>query len=261
MRVGVRRARAALGAVGTCAALALVATGCFPQSKGASSEIAEAAAGEGSPPVFPETGRVPDELLVEGLVWDFTDAPSDLNLWVPSAEEARCAAEKIVANLGVRISDLGYLPDSPGASLNDIALNEFERQTLADLFSSCVDAVNATASLLLGRGNMDPEDAECMADGLAESGFLSEIVSAWAFGRQADPFEDESALADALVAYANVCLPDTAFFWLGVDLPGDDEVTGVDEGSGGEADEGLPDSAGSSTTTSAPAFSGNTGGS
>lgn len=235
--------------------VALVAVACIPQNEGDSTEVREEASAHGAAPVFPETGRVPDDLLVEGLVWDFTNAPSDLNLWVPSSEEARCAAEKIVANLGVRVSDLGFLPDTSGASLNDIALNEFERKTVAALFESCVDAEDATAALILGRGNMDPEDAACMADGLVKAGVFSQVIEAWAFGDQVDPFEDDAAFATAMVANAGVCLPDTSFFWLGVDLPGDEDVTGVESGSGSDSGEDLPGSSGNqSTTTSTPAL-------
>ena len=260
-RVGTRGYRTRGGVALLGLVVALVAVACIPQDEGDSSEVREEASARGAAPEFPKTGRVPDDLLVEGLVWDFTDAPSDLNLWVPSAAEARCAAEKIVANVGVRISDLGYLPDTSGASLNDIALNEFERKTVATLFESCVDAHAATAALILGRANMDPEDAACMADGLVEAGVFSKLIESWALGRQADPFEDDAAFASALLANANVCLPGTSFFWFDVDLPGDEDVTGVQEGAGTDSGEDLPGSAGNqSTTTSTPAIDSTQGG-
>ncbi len=239
---------------------------CIPQNKGDVGEVDDEDAPGSAAPVFPETGRVPDELLVEGLVWDFTNAPADLNLWVPSDAEARCAAEKVVANLGDRVSDLGYLPDTSGASLNDIALTQAERQNVTSLFESCVDRSQAMASLLLGQRSMTVEDAACMADGLVEAGVMTELIEAWAFGEQVDPYRDDGAVASALVSYANICLGDSAFFWLGVDLPGDEDVVGVGEGSGEESEGDLPDSAGTSTvpanttTTVADTGTGNTGG-
>jgi hypothetical protein len=240
-------------------------TACIPQNEGEATEIDDEDAAGSEPPVFPETGRVPDELLVDGLVWDFTNAPADLNLWVPSDAEARCAAEKIVAGLGDRVSDLGYLPDTSGASLNDIALTQTERQSITSLFESCIDRSQAMASLLLGQRSMTAEDAACMADGLVEAGVMTELVEAWAFGEQVDPYRDDGAVAGALVSYANICLGETAFFWLGVDLPGDEDVVGVGEGSGDESEGDLPDSAGtstvpgSSTTSTVADGSGNTG--
>jgi hypothetical protein len=239
---------------------------CIPQNKGEASEVDDENAPVSDAPVFPETGRVPDELLVEGLVWDFTNAPADLSLWVPSDEEARCAAEKIVAGLGDRISDLGYLPDKSGASLNDIALTQAERQSVTSLFESCIDKGQAMSALLLGQSAMSAEDAECMSDGLVNAGVLTEMIESWAFGEQIDPFRDDGAVASALVSYANICLGESAFLWYGVDLPGDEEVVGVGEGTGEGSDGSLPDSAGTSTvpadtgTSIEDTESGNTGG-
>jgi hypothetical protein len=251
--------------VGLVAALVWM-TACIPQNKGEAAEVDDENAPGTEPPAFPETGRVPDDLLVDGLVWDFTNAPADLNLWVPSDAEARCAAEKIVADLGDRVSDLGYLPDTSGASLNDIALTQTERQAITSLFESCIDRSQAMASLLLGQRSMTAEDADCMADGLVEAGVMTQIIEAWAFGEQVDPYRDDGAVASALVSYANICLGETAFFWLGVDLPGDEDVVGVGEGSGDESEDDLTDSAGtstvpgSSTTSTIADSSGNTGG-
>ncbi len=99
-----------------------MAAGCVPHSHENVGEVGDAVATANVPPVFPQTGEVPPDLLVEGLVYDFTNADVDLDLWVPPTSEAQCAAEKIVQNHGKRLSDLGFEPGRSGAGLNDIAL-------------------------------------------------------------------------------------------------------------------------------------------
>lgn len=231
------------------AASALLLGACVPSESGSASE-----AGSGSddavlppPPEFPETGQVPADLLIAGLVYDFTTTPTDLNLWVPPTEQAECAASKIVADLGApTLSELGYLPGTSGASLNDIELTVAETIRIGTLFESCVDMTQATAALFMGSGNMTSAQALCMADGLAEQGLAGSFVDAWAFGTEVDPFNNDAEMATAMLAYANVCLPDTAFTWYGVDLPGDEEIQGVEGDDTGEAGEDLPGSAGRS---------------
>lgn len=238
----------------TLIAVALVGAACSPSDNGAASE-----AGVGSsdgaippPPEFPETGQVPPALLIEGLVYDFTTTPTDLNLWVPPTSEAECAAEKIVANVGAgTLSELGYLPGTSGASLNDIDLTAAETITVASLFQSCVDMVQASASLLIGSGNMSSGQALCIAEGLDEQGLSGRFVDAWAFGTEVDPFSNNAEMATAMLSYANVCLPDTAFTWYGVDLPGDEEITGAEGEGSSEAGENLPGSAGRSDAADA----------
>jgi hypothetical protein len=238
--------------IALAAAAVVVAASCIPQDRRNATEVG-AADDIPAAPVFPETGQVPPDLLVEGLVYDFTRAPNDLNLWVPPTEQARCAAQKIVDNLGTRISDLGYLPGTSGASLNDIALTSFERESIASLFQSCVDMTEATASLFIGSGHMTSRQARCMAQGLADKGQTAAFARAWAFGREIDPFEEDAAFVTTLLDYTEVCLPDTAFTWFGVDLPGDEDVVEV---GGGPEDPTDPDGSSSTEGTDLPSQAG-----
>jgi hypothetical protein len=227
-------------------ACALVATACIPQDRDTVGEV-DVADSDVGPPVFPETGEVPPELLKEGLVYDFTNADADLDLWVPPRAEAQCAAEKIVENHGKRLSDVGYEPGRTGAALNDVALRTDERQSVAALFRSCVNTVEMLASLLMGGGHMTPEEALCMAKGLDSAGVSAAVIENWVVGAAFDPLVDDGAFAQSMLAYTDVCLPETSFSWNGIELPGDAEVQGAegDEGS----DEDLPGSVGNETTT------------
>ncbi|MGI9577401.1 MAG: hypothetical protein ACR2OH_04335, partial [Microthrixaceae bacterium] len=200
--------------VASAAAMVIALSACIPQNRDNLSEpgVDDSTAG---PPVFPETGEVPPELLIEGLVYDFTNADVDLDLWVPPTAEARCAAEKIVENHGKRLSDVGYEPARTGAALNDVALRPEERQSISALFRSCINTAEMLASLFIGGGHMTSEEAQCMADGLDTAGVSEEIIDNWVLGASFDPIGEEGTLAGVMLEYTKVCLPDSAFTWFG----------------------------------------------
>ena len=233
---------------------ALGATGCLPQERGKASEVTKAGA-ETKPPKFPATGPVSRELLVEGLVYDFTAKESSLDLWVPPTPQATCAATSIVDTLGTpRLSELGYRPGTSGASLNDIDLTDAERDVVAAKFASCVDMTDAIASVFMGDSHMDAKEATCMADGLAKQDLLLPFARAWAFGRTVNPAADGGAMAKGLMALASVCLPPDAFTWNDTNLPGNDQVQGTGAVSGTSTStvpgtpDGLQSRIGSTTT-------------
>ena len=120
---------------------------------------------------------------------------------------------------------------------------------MSSLFQSCVDMEQAVAALFMGDGNMSPAQAMCMAKGLHSKGLTAQFADAWAFGTGVDPLAGDVSFATTLLAYTDVCLPDTAFTWFGVDLPGDTEDKGVEGGDPGESGTDLPGSAGKVTTT------------
>ncbi len=209
------------------------ATACLPQERGEAREVDEAGEAPAEPPTFPATGPVPRSLLIDGLVYDFTANQASLDLWVPPADQARCAATRVVDTLGPpRLSELGYRPGTSGASLNDIDLTDAERELVAAQFTSCVDMREAIASLLMGDGHMEAREATCIADGLKAQGLVDPFARAWAFGRTVNPAADDGAMATALMSLAGVCLPDDAFSWYDTNLPGGDEVQGTGSGSG-----------------------------
>lgn len=243
--VGPVRARLTVAAC-LLASVALVASACSFTSSGEPSEVGDAVAAAGGPPQYPETGAVPPELLVDGLVYDLTTADADLDLWVPPTSEARCAAEKIVQNHGKRLSDLGYEPGRTGAGINDIALSSEERESVSVLFRSCINTVEAIASLFMGGGHMTAEEALCMARGL-DANMAEPLVDSWLLGAALDPLAGEGELAAHVLDYTDVCLPDTVFTWNRIDLPGDEDVQGVEGET--ESGEDLPGSAGNITTT------------
>ena len=249
--VGFRAMRVVSAAL-LCAVAVVAASACIPQDR----EVAEVGAEDlvAGPPQFPETGEVPPDLLLAGLVYDFTNADVDLDLWVPPRAEAQCAAEKIVENHGKRLSDVGYEPARTGASLNDVALRPDERDSVASLFRSCVNTVEMMASLLRGGSHMTAPEAMCMAEGLDSSGVSSAIIDNWMLGASFDPIGEDGLFAAAMLAYTEVCLPDTAFTWFGFELPGDTEVQEAEGEGDSEGD--LPGSAGNETTTTLPGAGG-----
>jgi hypothetical protein len=207
----VRRLTSLLAAA---ALVAVLAGACFPQTKGPIEEL-DPNGRDAPAPTFPASGTVTDAMVVDGLVYDFTQAPPGIDLWVPSAAQSRCAAKKIVTALGAdRLVDLGYLPGSPEASLNRLDLSSTERSTVATSFSACVDVEQAVGSLLAGNNLMPGKSAACVARGLKEGGQLEPFVTAWAFREPVDVFGGENGgLASAVLSYADVCLADSSFNW------------------------------------------------
>lgn len=193
---------------------ALLATGCIPQNKGPVSELNDEAAGK-SVPTFPAAGSVTATQVIDGLVFDFTNGPPDLDLWTPPEREARCAARKIVSAIGAaRLVELGYLPGEPQSAVNQLDLSDAERRTIAKLFSECVDTEAAVASLLSGKNFLSGRAAACVARGLKSAGQLGPFVEAWAFSQGVDPFAGgANGLAPAVLSYADVCIADSAFDW------------------------------------------------
>ena len=138
----------------------------------------------------PHDGSGPRELLIDGLLYDFTARPTSLDLWGPPVAGARCAATRITDTLGPpRLSELGYRPATSGASLNDIDLTDTERELVAAQFTSCVDMREAIAAVLMGDGHMEAKEATCLADGLVQQGVSDQFARAWAFGRTVNPAE------------------------------------------------------------------------
>lgn len=237
--------------------MAFVATACIPQNKGDASDLddgSDSAKAASAVPVFPATGEIAPELLVEGLVYDFTTRPSDQDYWSPPTAEATCAAQGIVDAIGAaRLSELGYRVATPGASLNDIGLTDAERNTVVDEFSNCVDMVEGVAALLFGDGRMTTESALCVARGLGDTQMLRPFVEAWAFGRAVDPFASDAAFASTLIAEAQVCIADNAFLWPKLRFPDEEPLIDSDAPGGSESSAHPDDRRGTGTTTTTTA--------
>lgn len=235
------------------AAAALLLGGCA--DTGPSAEVDD---GSGSTPddmaapVFPDSGVVPAGLLVEGLVFDLTNRPVSLDYWAAPTDQAECAAGAIVDALGAeRLSSAGYRPGVVGASLNDIDLSLQERELVADAVQECVDMVEAVAAMFYGDGRMRSSIASCLAEGLGERDQLRPFVTAVVFGAAVDPFADDSALATALLDQSVVCVPETAFNWSDLDLPGGPLI--LDENApGGAPGSPFVDDQPDPTTTTTP---------
>lgn len=188
-------------------------------------------------PVFPDDGEVPAELLVEGLAFDLGNRPVDLRYWAAPTDEAECAAAEIVEVLGApRLSELGYRPGEPGASLSDIELTDDERIQVVDVVEECIDVVDAVAAMFYGDGRLPASVATCLAEGLGEKDQLRPFVVAVVFGTAVDPFASDAALATAMLEQSAICVPEEAFNWPDLELPGGDVV--IDENSPG----GVPGS-------------------
>ena len=243
-RTGARRGARAV-VVAWCAVLAVgVLVGsaaCVPEERGPVADVddgSDSARDDAAPPEFPGQGEIPSDLLVEGLVYDFTTRPRDQDYWSPPTPQARCAAQGIVDTITPgRLSQLGYRVATPGASLNDIALTDEEHTVVVDKVMECVDMVEGVASVLFGDGRIPTSAAVCVAEGLDRNGMLRPFVEAWSFGRPVDPFAGDAAFASIFISAANACVADTAFNWPDVRVTDDEPLIDSDlpAGSTGSA--------------------------
>jgi hypothetical protein len=256
-RHGARRAgRGVLAMCGAALAVVLVASGCVPEERGPRAEVddgSDSARPDRAAPEFPAQGEVPAELLVEGLVYDFTTRPRDQDYWSPPTPEAQCAAQGIVEGIGAtRLSTLGYRVATPGASLNDIGLTDDERVVVVDRFMGCVNMVEGVASVLFGDGRIRADAATCVAEGLSERDMLRPFVEAWAFGRAVDPFASDAVFASTLLSAANVCIADADLNWSDLRLPDGDPLIDSDLPGGASGSAHVDDRKSSTTSTAAP---------
>lgn len=230
-----RRARREASGSGVLAALAMavVLAACVPSESTGLHEVDDGSDRVGTTvvaPTFPVIGRVSEAAVIEGVTYDLSARPRDQDYWSPSSTEARCAAETIVADLGAdRLVSLGYRPGTPGAALNDIELDDAERDRIVEGFSGCVDLVEAFAAVLYGDGRMPPKAATCVARGMGEAG-ARPLVEAWVSGDAVEPFED--SFATLLMGHAQVCIDPTAFNWSDLRLPDDDSLIDSDVPAG-----------------------------
>lgn len=238
------------------AAATVLAAGCA--DRGPTSTVSDGADVERpglTVPSFPDGEPASRDLLVQGLVFDLTNRPDDASFWSVPTAEATCAAESIVDDLGEdRLNELGYRPGAAGSSLNDIGLSDDERTRVADRVEGCVDMAEAVAAMFFGDGRMRSNVATCLADGLDRRGQLRPFVVAISFGQAVDPFAGDSGLAAALLDQSVICVPEGAFRWDGLTLPGGATVLNADAPAGMPGSPYLADQLPSTTapTTTTP---------
>ncbi|MFN7151987.1 MAG: hypothetical protein ACK4V6_21220, partial [Microthrixaceae bacterium] len=221
-----RRPATAVRRVALLAGIAVLSVACIPTETGEPTEVGDV---EESPsaaaPAFPDDGDVSDELVAEGLVFDLTARPADASYWSLSAEEAECVAEAALAEVGgSRLLELGYRPGTPSAALSRLELTEVERAEVVAAVEGCVDMTEALASIFFGDGRIRSSVATCLAEGVVDRDQATPFATAVVFGEAVDPFTSDGALATVMLEQAAICVPDRAFEWSGVELPGEDPV-------------------------------------
>jgi hypothetical protein len=222
-----RRTIGVLRHVAWLSGVVVLAAACIPTESGAPTEVGgdgEDAASAGAP-VFPDDGSVSDELVADGLVFDLTNRPSDADYWALPESEGECVADTVLDQIGApRLLALGYRPGTPTAALSELDLTDAERADVVAAVEECVDMTEAVASIFFGDGRIRPSQAKCLAEGLSARDQMTPFATAVVFGRAVDPFSSNGELATALLEQAAVCVPDGAFDWSGVELPGEDPV-------------------------------------
>jgi hypothetical protein len=147
----------------------------------------------------PSTERVysRDEAgVIESLVDELSTVGTNLNEWAAPRDEATCAAERIVARLGLdRLLELGYDPQRASLALS---YTDEERAAVTNILVSCIDIATGLLSMITAYQKVDLAPAACFTRGVDREGLTRDFVAGLLTGKGADPFAQDTRLATGM---------------------------------------------------------------
>lgn len=179
------------------AGLAVLAAGCAT-SRWDTSEIND-------PPSTTEKIYSRDEAgLIDSITDRYSDEPPNLNVWAAPRAEARCAAQRIVGQLGAdRLLQLGFDPQEGQLAL---PYTPEEEATVINVLVGCIDFEYALAEMLSAYQKLSVESARCVASVIERRGLTRELAAGLVRGSEPDFFRDGNRLGAGVVAAMTECL-------------------------------------------------------
>lgn len=221
--------------------IAAQVTGCVPRKQANTAEVGPKTAATSSKPPKLSANPSPDQ-VESALRFDLSGRPDDQDYWAPSPDEARCAAKKIVTDIGAeRLAQLGYQPGTPGAGLVNIALSDEERAKALGSIESCVNMKEAVTAMFFGRGRISTTAASCMAEVLDKAGIIPVLFASWMDSKPIDALANDAKVADTLSAGAQVCLNPNDLNWPTLRSPVDGQTVIDADAPGGASNSNRPD--------------------
>lgn len=129
---------------------------------------------------------------------------SDLGQWAAPADEAACAAKRLVRRLTVdRLRELGYDRQAPTLAL---AWTEEERAAVVNVLSGCIDVSASILETYSSYNKLPLAQSNCMAKGFERLGLTRDLVSSLVDGAEVDPFANSDRFASGLASLAVECM-------------------------------------------------------
>jgi hypothetical protein len=170
--------------------------------------------------------------VTDSIAASLTGTPENLNFWLAPADEAKCAAQRLVSRIGAdRLLELGYDPNKPTLKLE---YAEEERAAATNVLVGCIDFERAVLSLVSSSQKLSLEASSCISRGYERLHLTRDLAASLVTGTDPDPLAQDARFSRAVGQLAVDCL-------------------GVDDMLPNAPLPRLP--GGSATTTTAPASS------
>lgn len=126
------------------------------------------------------------------------------NQWSPSAEEARCVADRMLERFGLeRLLDAGFEPQSGSLA---VAWTPEERRAAVNILVGCIDFSAGVLELLAGYDKVPLSVASCFSRGGERRGLPDLLAGGLVDERSEDPFAGDGELARVLGELSAECL-------------------------------------------------------
>ena len=144
---------------------------------------------------------------IESITDHLSRVGPNLNEWAAPADQARCAAEKIVAKLGVaRLFQIGFDPQVGSLAL---AYSPDEQTAVLNLMTGCIDFAQGFLELWTSYGKLDITRTRCLTRTLDDDGLTRDLASGLLTGTEADPLTNDGRLGAGMARAMSECLDDT----------------------------------------------------
>lgn len=131
----------------------------------------------------------------------------NLNEWAPPADQARCAAEKIVAKVGIeRLFAMGFDPQDGKMALT---YTPAEQASVLNVMVGCIDFAQGFLEMWTAYDKLDLKRTACLTQTLDRDGLVRDLASGLLIGREPDQLASESRVGLGVVQAMSECLDST----------------------------------------------------
>ncbi len=142
--------------------------------------------------------------LVESIADHFSAVGTNLNLWAPPRSQAKCAAEKMVATLGVdRLLELGFDPQKGRIAL---PFSDAEQTSVLNILVGCVDFKQGLLELISAYQKLDVTRTACVTASIDRQGLTRDLVASLLTAKESDPLAASNRVGVGVTLAMGDCL-------------------------------------------------------